>query len=49
MLNKIKSHWHKLKTEYENRYNKSFLKDFETSTYKGDEHYGCKKNSKGNL
>ncbi|WP_455060921.1 tetratricopeptide repeat protein [Parvimonas micra] len=31
MLNKIKSHWHKLKTEYENRYNKSFLSDFETS------------------
>lgn len=31
MLNKIKSYWHELKTEYENRYNKSFLKDFETS------------------
>lgn len=31
MLNKIKSHWNKLKTEYENRYNKPFLKDFETS------------------
>ena len=31
MLNKIKSHWNKLKTEYENRYNKSFLTDFETS------------------
>lgn len=31
MLNKIKSHWHKLKTEYENRYKKPFLKDFETS------------------
>ena len=31
MLNKIKSHWNKLKTEYEKRYNKPFLKDFETS------------------
>ena len=31
MLNKIKSYWHKLKTEYENRYNKSFLTDFESS------------------
>lgn len=31
MLNKIKSHWNKLKTEYENRYNKSFLTDFESS------------------
>lgn len=31
MLNKIKSYWHKLKTEYENRYNKPFLKDFESS------------------
>lgn len=31
MLNRIKSHWHELKIEYENRYNKPFLKDFETS------------------
>lgn len=31
MLNKIKSHWYELKTEYENRYNKPFLSDFETS------------------
>lgn len=31
MLNKIKSYWHELKTEYEKRYNKSFLTDFETS------------------
>ena len=31
MLNKIKSYWHKLKTEYENRYNTTFLTDFETS------------------
>lgn len=31
MLNKIKSYWYELKTEYENRYNKPFLKDFETS------------------
>ena len=31
MLTEIKSHCHKLKTEYENRYNKSFLTDFETS------------------
>ena len=31
MLNKIKSHWHELKTEYEKIYNKTFLKDFETS------------------
>ncbi|MEB3025187.1 MULTISPECIES: hypothetical protein [unclassified Parvimonas] len=31
MLTEIKSHWHKLKTEYENRYNKSFLADFESS------------------
>ena len=31
MLNKIKSYWHKLKTEYEKRYNKSFLIDFESS------------------
>ena len=31
MLNKIKSHWHELKIEYEKRYNKSFLSDFETS------------------
>lgn len=31
MLNKIKSYWYELKTEYENRYNKSFLIDFETS------------------
>lgn len=31
MLNKIKSYWHKLKTEYENKYNQTFLKDFETS------------------
>ena len=31
MLNKIKSYWHKLKTEYEKRYNKPFLSDFETS------------------
>lgn len=31
MLTEIKSHWHELKTEYENRYNKSFLSDFETS------------------
>ena len=31
MLEEIKSYWHKLKTEYENRYNKPFLKDFETS------------------
>lgn len=31
MLNKIKSYWYELKTEYENRYNKSFLTDFETS------------------
>ena len=31
MLNKIKSYWYELKTEYENRYNKPFLIDFETS------------------
>lgn len=31
MLNKIKSYWYELKTEYENRYNKSFLTDFESS------------------
>ncbi len=31
MLNKIKSYWHELKTEYENKYNQTFLKDFETS------------------
>ena len=31
MLNKIKSYWHKLKTEYEKIYNKPFLSDFETS------------------
>ena len=31
MLNKIKSYWYELKTEYENRYNKSFLIDFESS------------------
>lgn len=31
MLNRIKSHWHKLKTEYKNRYNQNFLSDFETS------------------
>lgn len=31
MLNKIKSYWYELKTEYENRYNKPFLKDFESS------------------
>ena len=31
MLTEIKSYWHKLKTEYENRYNKAFLSDFETS------------------
>ena len=31
MLTEIKSHWHKLKTEYENRYNKTFLSDFESS------------------
>ena len=31
MLNKIKSYWHELKTEYKNRYNKPFLKDFESS------------------
>ena len=31
MLNKIKSHWYELKIEYENRYNKAFLSDFETS------------------
>lgn len=31
MLNKIKSHWYILKTEYEKRYNKPFLKDFKTS------------------
>ena len=31
MLNKIKSQWRKLKTEYENRYNKTFLIDFESS------------------
>lgn len=31
MINKIKSHWYELKTEYENRYNKAFLSDFETS------------------
>lgn len=31
MLNKIKSYWHELKTEYEKRYNKLFLIDFETS------------------
>ena len=29
MLNRIKSHWYELKTEYENRYNKPFLKKFE--------------------
>lgn len=31
MLTEIKSHWHKLKIEYENRYNNPFLTDFETS------------------
>ncbi len=31
MLNKIKSYWLKLKTEYEKIYNKPFLKDFESS------------------
>ena len=31
MLEDIKSHWHKLKIEYENRYNNPFLTDFETS------------------
>lgn len=31
MLNKIKSYWHKLKTEYEKRYKKPFLRDFESS------------------
>lgn len=31
MLNKIKSYWYELKTEYENRYNKPFLNDFESS------------------
>lgn len=31
MLTEIKSHWYELKTEYENRYNKSFLTDFESS------------------
>ena len=31
MLNRIKSHWNELKTEYEKRYNKSFLSDFESS------------------
>ena len=31
MLNKIKSYWYELKTEYENRYNKTFLSDFESS------------------
>lgn len=31
MLNKIKSYWYELKTEYEKRYNKPFLSDFETS------------------
>ena len=31
MLTEIKSYWRKLKTEYENRYNKSFLIDFESS------------------
>ncbi|MEB3072883.1 hypothetical protein [Parvimonas sp. C2] len=31
MLEEIKSYWYKLKTEYEKRYNKPFLKDFETS------------------
>ena len=28
MLNKIKSYWYELKTEYENRDNKPVLKDF---------------------
>ena len=31
MLNKIKSYWYELKTEYEKIYNKPFLTDFETS------------------
>ena len=31
MLTEIKSYWHELKTEYENRYNKIFLTNFETS------------------
>lgn len=31
MLNIIKSYWYELKTEYENRYNKLFLNDFESS------------------
>ncbi|MCK6130344.1 hypothetical protein [Parvimonas micra] len=31
MLTEIKSYWYKLKTEYENRYNKTFLRDFKTS------------------
>ena len=31
MLTEIKSYWNKLKTEYEKRYNKPFLKDFESS------------------
>jgi len=31
MLNKIQSYWYELKTEYENRFNKPFLRDFEIS------------------
>lgn len=31
MLTEIKSYWNKLKIEYENRYNKPFLRDFESS------------------
>ena len=31
MLTEIKSYWYELKTEYEKRYNKPFLTDFETS------------------
>ena len=31
MLDEIKTYWHQLKTEYENKYNKPFLKEFQSS------------------
>ena len=31
MLDEIKNYWHQLKTEYENKYNKPFLKEFQSS------------------
>ena len=31
MLDEIKAYWYRLKKEYENKYNRPFLKDFEES------------------